>query len=44
LARGCPINKERDNLCAIALKKLEVKIRIQEATYNLKSIKGSASN
>jgi hypothetical protein len=34
---GCPIIKERGNLFAIPLKKLEVKIIIQEATDSFKN-------
>jgi hypothetical protein len=30
--KGCPSDKERGNLFAIPLKKLKVKIKIQEAT------------
>jgi hypothetical protein len=37
---GCPINKERGNLFDIHLKKLKVKIKIQELTV-LKTIRGS---
>jgi hypothetical protein len=37
LQEGCPINKERDNLFAIPLKKL--KINIQEATDSFKNCK-----
>jgi hypothetical protein len=36
---GFPINKERDNLFAIPLKKLKVKIKIQEATDSFKNYK-----
>jgi hypothetical protein len=36
---GCPINKERGNLFAIPLKKLKVKIKIQEATDSFKNYK-----
>jgi hypothetical protein len=36
---GCPINKERGNLFAIPLKKLKVKISIQEATDSFKNCK-----
>jgi hypothetical protein len=32
LQEGCPTNKERGNLFAIPLKKLKVKVKIQEAT------------
>jgi hypothetical protein len=39
LQEGCLINKERDNLFAIPLKKLEVKIRIQEVTDSFKTYK-----
>jgi hypothetical protein len=38
-ARRCPVNKERGNLFAIPLKKLEVKIKIQETTVYLKTYK-----
>jgi hypothetical protein len=37
LQEGCPINKERGNLFAIPLKKLKVKINIQEATGSFKN-------
>jgi hypothetical protein len=37
LQEGCPINKERGNLFAIPLKKLKIKINIQEATDSLKN-------
>jgi hypothetical protein len=36
---GCPFNKERGNLFAIPLKKLKVKIKIQEATDRFKNYK-----
>jgi hypothetical protein len=36
-----PINKERGNLLAIPLKKMKVKIKIQEATNSFKTIRGS---
>jgi hypothetical protein len=36
---GCPINKERGNLFAIPLKKLKVKINIQEETDSFKNCK-----
>jgi hypothetical protein len=36
---GCPINKERGNLFAIPLKKLKVKIKIQEATDSFENYK-----
>jgi hypothetical protein len=36
---GCPIKKERGNLLAIPLKKLKVKIKIQEATDSFKNYK-----
>jgi hypothetical protein len=39
LQEGCPINKERGNLFAIPLKKLKVKIKIQEATDSFKNYK-----
>jgi hypothetical protein len=39
LQEGCPINKERGNLFAIPLKKIKVKIKIQEATDSLKNYK-----
>jgi hypothetical protein len=38
-ARGLPIDKERGNLFAIPLKKLKVKINIQEATDSFKNCK-----
>jgi hypothetical protein len=38
---GSPINKERGNLLAIPLKKMKVKIKIQEATNSFKTIRGS---
>jgi hypothetical protein len=38
LQEGCPVNKERDNLFAIPLKKLKVKIKIQEVTDSLKKL------
>jgi hypothetical protein len=44
LQEGCPINKERGNLFAIPLKKLEVKIKIQEATDSFKNCKRFISN
>ncbi len=37
LQEGCPINKERGNLFAIPLKKLKIKINIQEATDSFKN-------
>jgi hypothetical protein len=37
LQEGCPINKERGNLFAIPLKKLKVKINIQEVTDSFKN-------
>jgi hypothetical protein len=37
LQEGCPIIKERGNLFAILLKKLKIKIKIQEATDSLKT-------
>jgi hypothetical protein len=40
---GCPINKERGNLFAIPLKKLKVKIKIQEATDSFKNYKSFTS-
>jgi hypothetical protein len=45
LQDDCPINKVRGNLFAIPLKKLKakIKIKIQDATDNLKSIQGSSS-
>jgi hypothetical protein len=39
LQEGCPINKERGNLFEIPLKKLKVKIIIQEATASFKNYK-----
>jgi hypothetical protein len=39
LQEGCPSNKERGNLFAIPLKKLKVKINIQEATESFKNCK-----
>jgi hypothetical protein len=39
LQEGCLINKERGNLFAIPLKKLEVKIRIEEVTDSFKTYK-----
>jgi hypothetical protein len=39
LQEGFPINKERGNLFAIPLKKLKVKINIQEATGSFKNCK-----
>jgi hypothetical protein len=36
---GFPINKDRDNLFAIPLKKQKVKINIQKATGSLKNCK-----
>jgi hypothetical protein len=36
LQEGCPIYKEKGNLLAIPLKKLEVKIKIKEASTVLK--------
>jgi hypothetical protein len=44
LQEGCPINKERGNLFAIPLKKLKVKINIQEATDSFKNCKSSSFN
>ncbi len=38
LQEGCPRNKERGKLFAIPLKKLKVKINIQEATDSLKKL------
>jgi hypothetical protein len=37
LQEGCPISKERGILFAIPLKKLKVKINIQEATDSFKN-------
>jgi hypothetical protein len=37
LQEGCPINEKRGNLLAIPLKKLKVKIKIQEATDGFKN-------
>jgi hypothetical protein len=39
IQEGCPVNKERGNLFAIPLKKLKVKIKIQEATDSFKNYK-----
>jgi hypothetical protein len=39
LQEGCPINKERGNLFAIPLKKLKVKMKIQEADDSFKTYK-----
>jgi hypothetical protein len=39
LQEGCPSNKERGNLFAIPLKKLKVKIKIQEVTDSFKNYK-----
>jgi hypothetical protein len=44
LQEGCHVNKERGNLFAKPLKKLTVKIKIQEAIDSLKTIRGSSSN
>jgi hypothetical protein len=39
LQEGCPINKESGNLFAIPLKKLKVKINIEEETDSFKNCK-----
>jgi hypothetical protein len=39
LQEGCTSNKERGNLFAIPLKKLKIKINIQEATDSFKNCK-----
>jgi hypothetical protein len=44
LQEGCSINKERDNLFAILLKKLQVEIKIQEENDSFKNKKGSSSH
>ncbi len=41
---GCPVNKERGNFFAIPLKKLKVKIKIQEATDSFKNFKRLTSD
>ncbi len=43
LQEGYPANKERGNLFAIPLKKLKVKINIQEATDSFKNFKNSSN-
>ncbi len=44
LQEGYPINKERDQLDAIPVKKLKAKIKIQGQFIVVKSMRGSSSN